>query len=62
MQASSSRPTDRAKSRTGDHIDLWNGSRFTEFSSWFRVHWGISYDGLWSDYRLASSALFFPVP
>lgn len=56
------RPTDRAKARTGDHIDLWNGSRFTEFSSWFRVHWGVSYDGFWSDYRRASSALFFPVP
>lgn len=26
-------------------------------SSWFRVHLGISWDGVWSDYRLASTVL-----
>lgn len=56
------RSTDQGAARTGDHIDLWNGSRMTSTSSWFRVHLGISWDGLWSDYRLASTVLFWPIP
>ena len=56
------RPTDRGNARTGDHIDLWNGSRMTSNSSWLRVHLGISWDGLWSDFRLASRVLFWNVP
>jgi hypothetical protein len=56
------RSTDTGASRTGDHIDLWNGSRMTATSSWFRVHLGIAYDGVWSDYRLASRVLFWPIP
>lgn len=45
--------------RTGDHIDLWNGWRFTSYWSAPRVHLGISWDGRWSDYRRAKSALFW---
>jgi hypothetical protein len=48
--------------RTGDHIDLWNGSRMTAYSSWLRVHLGIAWDGLWSDFRGASKVLFWPIP
>ncbi len=55
------RSTDKGLARTGDHIDLWNGSRMTSFFSWFRVHFGISWDGLWSDYRLASEVLFWHI-
>jgi hypothetical protein len=48
--------------RTGDHIDLWNGSRMTARSSWFRVQLGISWDGRWSDFRRATKVLFWPIP
>lgn len=50
------------QARTGDHIDLWNGSRLTAFTSWFRVHLGLSWDGRMSDYRLARTALFWHIP
>ncbi len=26
------------KNRSGDHIDLWNGSRLTDWWSWFSIH------------------------
>jgi hypothetical protein len=55
------RDTDKGDSRSGDHIDLWNGSRMTTVSSWIRVHVGISWDGVWSDYRLATEVLFWPI-
>ena len=48
--------------RTGDHIDLWNGSRLTTTFSWFRVHMGISWDGLFSDFRLAPRTVFWNIP
>ena len=47
--------------RSGDHIDLWNGSRFTSYTSWVRVQLGISWDGLWSDYERAEKALFWHI-
>lgn len=28
--------------RSGDHIDLWNGERFTTYFSWMRIHLAIS--------------------
>lgn len=56
------RAGEQGKARSGDHIDLWNGSRLSSLSSWFRVHLGVSWDGLWSDYRLASKAIFWHVP
>jgi hypothetical protein len=55
------RKTDKGDARTGDHIDLWNGSSMTAFSSWFRVHLGVSWDGLWSDFRRATEVLFWPI-
>lgn len=50
--------------RTGDHIDLWNGiklagSRLGILESIARVHLGISYDGVWSDFGKADQVLFW---
>jgi hypothetical protein len=56
------RATDTGSARTGDHIDLWNGSRMTAWTSYLRVHLGISWDGLWSDYMGASEIIFWPIP
>jgi len=47
--------------RDGDHIDLWNGHRMTELSSWLRVRWGVAVDGYWSDYRRSPSVWFWQV-
>jgi RHS repeat-associated protein len=47
--------------RTGDHIDLWNGSRMTSWSSWIRVQAGLHLDGLWSDYGRSKTIIFWPV-
>lgn len=55
------RSGETGSTRTGDHIDLWNGSRMTAFSSLFRVHLGVAWDGIWSDFRGASKALFWPI-
>lgn len=44
---------------SGDHIDLFNGSRLTERTSWFRIQWGISWDGWWSDFRRAKEIWFW---
>lgn len=55
------RPNDRESARSGNHIDLWNGVRMSNYPSWFRVHFGISWDGVFSDYRLASTATFWEI-
>jgi len=46
---------------TGDHIDLWNGSRLTALTSYFRVRWGITWDGEWSDYHRSKEVWFWEV-
>jgi hypothetical protein len=46
----------------GDHIDLWSGSRFTERTSWLRIHLHLSWEGIWSDYRVAESIWFWSIP
>ena len=56
------RDNEKGATRTGDHIDLWNGSRMTAYSSWFRVHLGVSWEGVWSDFRGASKVLFWAIP
>jgi hypothetical protein len=48
--------------RQGDHIDLWNGSRLTKFSSWFRIHWHLSVEGWATDMRKAEAIWFWYVP
>lgn len=42
----------------GDHIDLWNGSRLTHWTSWVRIQLHLS-GGDWSDYRQAESVWFW---
>ena len=53
-------PGNDAESR-GDHFDLWDGSRMTSGSTPARVHMGIRWDGVWSDFRGASKALFWEI-
>ena len=43
----------------GDHIDLWDGSRLTDWKSWARIHLHVSWQGTWSDYRQAPSVWFW---
>lgn len=47
--------------RSGDHIDLWSGSRMTSWSSVIRIHLGISWDGIWSDYEKATEVRFWHI-
>lgn len=42
----------------GDHIDLWNGNRLTDWKSWARINLFISWEGIWSDYRKAEAVWF----
>ncbi|MBQ1784895.1 MAG: hypothetical protein II007_14750 [Gammaproteobacteria bacterium] len=53
------RDTDPVGNPSGDHIDLWNGSRLTDLSSWFRISTGLSIDGVWSDFRKAKEIIFW---
>jgi hypothetical protein len=45
----------------GDHIDLWNGNRLTDWKSWARIHLNISWEGIWSDYRNSDAVWFWEV-
>jgi hypothetical protein len=55
------------RNRSGDHINLWNGSRLTSSSSWARIHLRIGRFGLhsisdqWSDYEASKSIWFWKV-
>lgn len=53
------RTGEKGQARTGDHIDLWNGSRLTTWTSILRVHLRIAWDGAWSDYYRASQIRFW---
>jgi Type VI secretion system (T6SS), amidase effector protein 4 len=44
---------------SGDHIDLFNGTRMTALSTWPRIHLGIHWEGLWSDYRNSRTIRFW---
>lgn len=44
---------------SGDHIDLFNGSRMTGIDSWIRIRTGISWRNVWSDYRKAKAIWFW---
>lgn len=43
----------------GDHIDLWNGSRLADWTSWIRNQSGINIPGVWSDYKKAKAVWFW---
>ena len=55
------------RNRSGDHIDLWNGHRITDWTSWARIHIRIGRFGLhsisdkWSDYEDSKSIWFWRV-
>lgn len=56
------------RNRSGDHIDLWNGSRLTKKSSWARIHLRIGNFGLhtisdeFSDLENSKSIWFWEIP
>ncbi len=45
----------------GDHIDLWNGSRLTDWTSWIRIQCHLSIEGLWSDFRQSEAVWFWQI-
>lgn len=47
------------RNRSGDHIDLWSGSRLTARNSYLRIHWGMNIDGIWSSYSHAKEVWFW---
>lgn len=53
------RTSDPQNNPTGDHIDLWNGSRLTDWTSWLRISIGLSLEGYWSDFGKSKEILFW---
>ncbi|WP_281558908.1 type VI secretion system amidase effector protein Tae4 [Thalassomonas sp. RHCl1] len=55
------------RNRSGDHIDLWNGRRITDWRSWARIHarmgsWGLhSFVPGWSDLEDSKSIWFWRI-
>jgi hypothetical protein len=50
----------------GDHIDLWNGSRLTDWRTWARINmrigdFGLHNLGAGSDFQKAQSVWFWPL-
>ena len=50
----------------GDHIDLWNGSRLTDWRTWARIHmrvgeYGLHDLGAGSDFKKSASVWFWVV-
>ncbi|PTA74166.1 T6SS effector amidase Tae4 family protein [Serratia sp. Nf2] len=55
------RGNENFRNRSGDHIDLLNGSRLTTLSSYFRIQWGLSWDGRFSDFFKSKEVWFWQV-
>lgn len=49
------------KGRSGDHIDLWNGSRLTSISSWARIQMHLSWEGQYSDFYDSKKIWFWAI-
>ena len=47
--------------RSGDHIDLWNGSRLTDWRTWLRIQLRLTWEGTWSDYEQSREIWFWRV-
>lgn len=47
--------------RTGDHIDLWNGYKLPDLISYFRIQWGLSFEGFMTDFRKSKEVWFWEV-
>ena len=43
---------------TGDHIDLWNGSRITDWRSWLRIRFDVVIPGVWEDLKKSNEITF----
>ncbi len=56
------RSQDKPGQPTGDHIDLWNGSRLTDWFSWIRIQLNVVIPGVWSDLESSPKVLFWRVP
>ena len=55
------RDTDKKDKPTGDHIDLWNKNRITDWSSWLRIQFGIVIPDVWSDFEKSKKIMFWSV-
>ena len=49
------------RNRSGDHIDLWNGSRLTDWKTWARVRFNIVIPGVWSNLKQSKEIWFWEV-
>lgn len=49
------------RNRSGDHIDLWNGHRMTDWKSWARIRFRIVVPPLWYDLEESKSIWFWQV-
>ncbi|MCF6211422.1 MAG: type VI secretion system amidase effector protein Tae4 [Gammaproteobacteria bacterium] len=49
------------RNRSGDHIDLWNGSRLTDWFTWVRIQAGFSWEGSFSDFGKSREIWFWRV-
>ena len=49
------------RNRSGDHIDLWNGHRITDWKSWVRIKFGITIPGYWDDLEDSKTVWFWRV-
>lgn len=49
------------RNRSGDHIDLWNGSRLTDWFTWARIQAGFSWEGRLSDFKQSKEIWFWRV-
>ncbi len=55
------------RNRSGDHIDLWDGSKITDWRSWARIHMRMGNFGLhdfvpgWSDLENSKAVWFWRI-
>ena len=55
------RTVDKPDRPTGDHIDLWNGSRLTDWKTWIRIQFGLVIPEVWSDLEKSKKILFWEI-
>ena len=49
------------RNRSGDHIDLWNGSRLTNWFTWVKIQAEFSWEGSFSDFGKSKEVSFWRV-
>ncbi len=55
------RANETTTNRSGDHIDLWNGRRLTDWLSYPRIQMGFSIEGTFSDFHDSKDIWFWKV-